>query len=87
MISDEIRERFTETTVLLYPFAFILETMPLLARYDIARVLRREPCIFTYADSGTDLRRLELQQLRLAKILTQRDGASMLDPTHKISSA
>ena len=55
MTSDEIRQRFTAITLILDPFAFIFGIAPLLALYEIARVLRGEPCLIAYADSGNDL--------------------------------
>ena len=64
MIPDEIRERFTEMTVILGPFAFILRIVPLLALYAIGRVFRGEPRLVAYADLGNDLRPLIMQQLR-----------------------
>ena len=56
MIPDEIRKRFTAITLILNPFAFIVGVAPLLAFYAIARVLRSEPRLGAYADSGNDLR-------------------------------
>ena len=56
MIPEEIRERFTAITLIRNPSAFILGIMPLLALYAIARVLRGEPRMAGYADSGNDLR-------------------------------
>ena len=63
MIPDEIRERFAAITLIRNPFAFILGTMPLLAFYAIARVLRSESRPVAHADSGNSLRRLITQQL------------------------
>jgi len=86
MIPDEIRERFAAIALIRNAFAFIFGIAPLLALHAIGRVLRDEPRLVGYPDSGTDLRRLVMQQFRLAKILTQRDGASMLDPIPKTAS-
>ncbi len=55
MIPDEIRQRFTAITLILNPSAFILGIKPLLALYAIGRVLRGEPRLVAYTDSGTDL--------------------------------
>jgi hypothetical protein len=66
MIPDEIRERFTAITLMRNPSAFILGIASLLALYAIAHVLRGEPRLVDYADSGTDLRRLIMQQLMRA---------------------
>ena len=52
MISDEIRERLTETRILLNPSAFILGIAPLLALYAIRRILRGEARVVAYADSA-----------------------------------
>ena len=64
MIPEEIRQRFTAISLMLSPFAFILGIMPLLALYAIACVLRGEPRLVAYADSGNGLRRLAMQHLR-----------------------
>ena len=84
MSPDEIRERFTAITLIRNPSSFIFGITRLLALYAIARVLRGEPRVVGYADSGNDLRRLVMQQLRIAKFLTQRDGALMQDLTPKM---
>jgi hypothetical protein len=68
MIPDEIRERFPAMTLILNPFAFIFGITRLLARYAIARLLRGDPRLAAYADSGNDLRRLVMQQLRPYKV-------------------
>jgi hypothetical protein len=64
MIPDEIRQWFAVITLIPNPFAFIFGIMPLLAFYAIARVLCSEPRPGAYADWGTELRRLAMQQLR-----------------------
>jgi hypothetical protein len=63
MIPDEIRERFTAITLIFNPFAFMLGIAPLLSLYAIACVLRGEPRMVAYADSGKELRRLAMQQV------------------------
>ena len=50
MIPDEIRQRFTTTTLVLNPSALILGAMPLLALYGIECVLRGDPRMVAYAD-------------------------------------